>query len=108
MAAADPFNVVALCHRARALLMTHHPDAAKADLLNAQELLAEETAGHQQQQQPECGVDVRNVSPNTLARMRLNNNRYWQERVDELLSKTTAAAAARQQLESVAPARRGM
>lgn len=83
--AVDPFNVVALCHRARALLMLQQPSAAKADLLSAQELLAEEGAGQQQQQR-----GVRALSPNTLARMRLNNS-YWQERVEELLSNTAAA-----------------
>lgn len=115
----DPANIVALCHRGRALLMVQQHPAAKADLTEALELLEEEAAEQVQQQQSYLGQQQPNgsdghgaagpllaagertdggairpgsrcLSPCTLARMRLNNS-YWQQRVVELLASTSKA-----------------
>ncbi|WIA23141.1 hypothetical protein OEZ86_010039 [Tetradesmus obliquus] len=115
----DPANIVALCHRGRALLMVQQHAAAKADLTEALELLEEEAAEQVQQQQSYLGQQQPNgsdghgaagpllaagertgggairpssrcLSPCTLARMRLNNS-YWQQRVVELLASTSKA-----------------
>ena len=110
----DPANIVALCHRGRALLMVQQHAAAKADVTEALELLEEEAAEQVQQQKSYLGQQhpsgsegqgvagpllaagertgggairpsSRCLSPCTLARMRLNNS-YWQQRVVELLA----------------------
>jgi hypothetical protein len=54
-AAVDPANIVALCHRGRALLMVQQHAAAKDDLTAALELLEEEAAEQMQQQQTYIG-----------------------------------------------------
>ncbi|KAF8056141.1 hypothetical protein HT031_006492 [Scenedesmus sp. PABB004] len=112
--AVDPANVVALCHRGRALLAAGQAAAARADLGEAQALLREEAAeaaeaaaraavgpGRARAPSPHGPAAARggelqvgggrgagpprSLSPASLAHVRLNNA-YWQERVAAALA----------------------
>jgi len=80
MCAVDPSNVVALCHRGRALLMMQQHEAARADLSTALELLQETMGGS-------VG------GPCHVAHVELNRV-YWQQRIQGLLDSLPAAGQA--------------